>query len=187
MRLKVLPDLVKSIGNYMQRSSVELLPEETKAELNKRLVQSAFSGYESLADWLEEKGYKISKSSVHRYGSKLQEQMESIAQTTEAAKYLIESIPDDEGSVNEALLRLATDKLFKFFRDTDLTEPKDIANLVRSVGDITRGSISSKKYRAEVKAKSEVTAKEVEDKVRSAGLDESTAAEIRQKILGIAA
>jgi Protein of unknown function (DUF3486) len=167
----------------MQRSSVDLLPEETKAELNKRLVQSAFSGYESLAAWLETQGFKISKSSVHRYGSKLEEQMESIAQTTEAAKYLIESIPDDEGSVNEALLRLATDKLFKFFRDTELTEPKDIANLVRSVGDITRGSISSKKYRAEFKEK--IAAKFVELEKPSRNLDSQTLQVIKEQIYGL--
>jgi len=69
---------------------------------------SKFKLHSEQSRLLLEQGFSIGKSSVHRYGSKLEEQMESIAETTEAAKYLIESIPDDEGSVNEAVLRLAT-------------------------------------------------------------------------------
>ena len=171
-----------------QRSSVELLPENIKAELDKRLVQGGFSNYEKLADWLSENGFKIGKSSVHRYGSKLEEKFEAIAASTQAAKSLVEAAPDDDGSVNEAVLRLVQEKLFNLMMDSvGGFEPKDLSAIARAVADITRGSISSKKYRAEVKAKSETAAKEIETKVRAAGLDESTAAEIRQKILGIAA
>lgn len=185
--LKVFPD-PKMDGFNMQRSSIDLLPEGVRADLDKRLVQGGFSDYQGLSDWLGENGFKIGKSSVHRYGSKLEEKFEAIAASTQAAKSLIAASPDDDSSVNEAVLRLVQEQLFNLMMDsTGALEPKDLSAIARAVADVTRGSISNKKYRAEVKAKSELAAKEIDIKVRSAGLDEATAAEIRQKILGIAA
>ncbi|HQB82745.1 MAG TPA: DUF3486 family protein, partial [Candidatus Rifleibacterium sp.] len=51
------------------RSAVTTLPTEVKEWLDKCLVESDFSGYEALSAALAEKGFQISKSSLHRYGS----------------------------------------------------------------------------------------------------------------------
>ena len=41
------------------RSKVAKLPASVRAELDRRIVKSAFSGYQSLAEWLQAQGYKI--------------------------------------------------------------------------------------------------------------------------------
>ena len=55
-----------------RRSGVTGLPPEIRDELNARLVANGFSGYEALSEWLEEQGYSLSKSALHRHGSVLE-------------------------------------------------------------------------------------------------------------------
>jgi len=50
---------------------VTILPKELRAEPDKRLIGSAFSNYRSLVEWLQVKGYRISRASLQRYGSSL--------------------------------------------------------------------------------------------------------------------
>ena len=54
-----------------QRSSVELLPEEVRHALERRLAESGFSNYSELTEWLNNQGYEISRSAVHRFGQKV--------------------------------------------------------------------------------------------------------------------
>lgn len=45
-----------------QRSTVELLPEDVRHALERRLAESGFSNYSELTDWLKSQGYEISRS-----------------------------------------------------------------------------------------------------------------------------
>ena len=49
------------------RNAVSVLPADIRLQLHKRLVDSNFSGYEELSNWLLTLGYSIGKSSLHRY------------------------------------------------------------------------------------------------------------------------
>ena len=60
-----------------RRSGVTGLPPEIRDELNARLVANGFSGYEALSEWLEEQGYSLSKSALHRHGSVLEADFEA--------------------------------------------------------------------------------------------------------------
>jgi Protein of unknown function (DUF3486) len=50
------------------RSKVAMLPEEVRTELERRIIERSFSGYQDLADWLQTKGYQIAHDSVQRHG-----------------------------------------------------------------------------------------------------------------------
>lgn len=55
-----------------RRSSIEcLLPIDQRKELDRRLQESCFSNYTQHTQWLNEQGYDVTRSALHRYGKKL--------------------------------------------------------------------------------------------------------------------
>jgi Protein of unknown function (DUF3486) len=60
------------------RSKVAMLPAAVRAELDRRIVERAFSGYQALAEWLQAQGYRIADDSVQRYGARLRRQREAL-------------------------------------------------------------------------------------------------------------
>jgi hypothetical protein len=96
-----------------QRSSILQLPEDIQAELNKRLVKNGFADYQGLADWLAEKGFQISKSSIHRHGQQFEERLSAIKIATEQARAITEAVGDEEG-LSRCLLRCRELKIYPF-------------------------------------------------------------------------
>lgn len=47
------------------------LPQVVQREIEKRLVENGFSDYEQIAAELRQRGYRISRSSLHRAGKAL--------------------------------------------------------------------------------------------------------------------
>jgi Protein of unknown function (DUF3486) len=70
------------------RSKVARLPAAVRAELDRRIVEGAFSGYQALAEWLQAQGYRIADDSVQRYGARLRHQLEAINLAREHVKAL---------------------------------------------------------------------------------------------------
>src|SRR2546423_8713418 len=58
------------------RSKVAVLPAAVRGELDRLMVERAFSGYQALAEWLQGQGYRISDDSVQRYGVRLRQQLD---------------------------------------------------------------------------------------------------------------
>lgn len=170
----------------MQRSSVEKLPEPVKKWLDKALIEGNFSGYEALEEELRGRGFAISKSGIHRYGTKLQEKIDGVRKSTEMARILAAEVGDDEGVLNDALVRILQDKLFHLVMDLEVDPSKiNVQSLSRSIADLARASISQKKYMAEVRAKSKAAAEDISKEVKKAGLSDEAANDIRKRILGI--
>ena len=53
-------------------NAVDQLPKEVRAWLDHSLVEGNFTGYELLEGELKSRGYSIGKSSIHRYGQKIE-------------------------------------------------------------------------------------------------------------------
>jgi Protein of unknown function (DUF3486) len=60
------------------RSKVAMLPAALRSELDRLIVERAFSGYQALAEWLQAQGYQIADDSVQRYGAKLRRQLAAL-------------------------------------------------------------------------------------------------------------
>src|SRR2546423_8454957 len=60
------------------RSKVAVLPAAVRGELDRLMLERAFSGYQSLAEWLQGQGYRISDDSVQRYGVRLRQHLDVI-------------------------------------------------------------------------------------------------------------
>lgn len=170
-----------------RKSSVSALPVEVKEWLDKALVENNFSGYEALSDALSEKGFSISKSAVHRYGSEFEKTMAAVKIATEQAKALVDASPDDAGAMNDALIRLVQQKAFEVLVKLEADPEKmKLTSLGEMVGILSRSSIGVKKWMSEVKARVQEAAKEVTAKAAKGGLSADTIKQIEESILGIA-
>ena len=95
-----------------KKSTVETLPKEVKEWLDRALVESNFSGYKLLAGEMKARGYEISKSAIHRYGQDFEDRLKTLKMVTEQARAVVQAAPDEDGAVNDALVRLTQEKLF---------------------------------------------------------------------------
>lgn len=136
------------------RSKVDVLPEEVRDELGRRLVANGFGGYEELEAWLAERGHRIGKSSLHRWGSRFEDRLGALRQVTEQARVIVSETGDDEGAVNEALIRLVQEKAFSLIMEMKVDpEEVDLPKLIRSIADISRASVNQKKWAKEERRK----------------------------------
>lgn len=166
------------------RSKVAGLPAQVKAWLDQALVESNFSGYEALSAELEARGYQIGKSALHRYGSEFEDKLAALKLSSEQAKAVVQAAPDDEGAVNEALMRLVQEHLFKLLMAEG--GKIDLPKVAKAVAELGRASVVQAKWKAEVRSRAEAAASEVEKIAKKGGLNAETVAEIRREILGVA-
>jgi hypothetical protein len=132
----------------MQRSSVELLPEEVRRELEKRLIRGGFAGYVALAEWLGEQGFEISKSSVHRYGKKFEDRLQALKVATDQAKAIAEASEDDAGELNDAIIRLVQTKMFELLVDLEVDD-KSLPRIGQAVAKLGQAAVRQKQWQAE--------------------------------------
>lgn len=168
------------------RSKVAALPAEVKTWLDQTLVENNFSGYEQLSGELESRGYSIGKSALHRYGTEFEDKLAALKMASEQAKAVVQAAPDDEGAVNEALMRLVQEHLFKLLMATNKENPIDLPKVAKAVAELGRASVVQKKWQAEFRQKAEAAAARVEKIAKKGGLNAATVDEIRREILGMA-
>ena len=179
------------------RSKILSMPKDLQEELNSRLVSEGFRNYEDLSEWLndelEARGMelRVSHMAVHRHGEKFESKLEALRLATDQAKALAEGAQDDEGAMGDALVRLVQEKLFTLLMDMGEIDPKkvNISGLLKGIAQITRASVTQKKWMAEVRVelerKKSALAEEVSSITAEAGLSEEDAGIIKAKILGL--
>ena len=138
-----------------ERSKVTGLPGDVREALDSKLLQGGFAGYVQLQDWLRTQGYDISKSSIHRYGSRLEEKVAKLKASAERARALVESSPDAADHMAQATMRLLQDKLFTVLESMEDVDPEsvDLVKLSRAMAPLVRASIAAKLHADEVRDK----------------------------------
>ena len=166
------------------RSKVAGLPKPVKAWLDKALAENGFSEYETLATELSAQGFSISKSALHRYGQDFESKLSALKMASEQARAVVAAAPDEEGAVNEALMRLVQEHLFKIL----MADGKsfDLPKVAKAVAELGKASIAQKKWQTEYREKAEAAASRVEKIAKKGGLNQATVDEIRREILGMA-
>ena len=180
-----------------RRSKVLELPDDLRGALNERLVAGGFSDYAGLADWLNNElaardlEVRVSKSSLHRHGEQFEAKVERLRIATEQAKALADGSEDDEGAMNEALVRLVQTETFDMMmalseEDMDPGEKAGVlSKLNLGISRIVRASVKSKEWRQEMKAKARVAADAIKATARRGGLSDDSIRQIEEQILGI--
>lgn len=168
------------------RSKVVGLPKEVKEWLDNALIEGNFSDYELLADELQAKGFAISKSSLHRYGSAFEQKMAAIKLATEQAEAIAKSVPDDENALGDALLRVIQEKTFSLLMNMQAPSNITFASLAKIATDLGFASTNVKEFRSKIKAKAKEAAEAVEKIAKKGGLSTDSIDTIKRSILGIA-
>ena len=166
------------------RSKVLTLPPEIKEWLDATLVETNFSGYALIEEELAKRGFRISKSSLNRYGKEFEDELAALRVATDQARAVVEAAPDEEGALNEALMRLVQRHLFQLLRSED--GEYDLTKVAKAVAELGRASVVQKKWQSEVRARAEAAAASVEKIARKGGLSADSVAQLRREILGIA-
>ncbi len=175
-------------------SKIELLPDETRAELNRQLVARAFSGYEDLAAWLAGQGFRIGKSTVGRYGQKLERKLDAIRASTEAARSIAEAAPDDADLRSAAVMSLIQSEIFDVLvnlqeaseEDVDqVTRVKLLSHAAKNIATLSRASVNQKKWQTEVRDRAKAAAERVDALTRKGGVSPELRDQIRKELLGI--
>ncbi len=171
-----------------KRSAVEALPKAVKEWLDRELVEGNFSGYERIAAALKTRGFDLSKSAVHRYGSAFEQRLQTLKLASEQAKAIVNASPDDDGAVSEALMRLVQEKLFQVMLDfqIDPDKPLNIASAAKAIAELSRATVGQKKWQAETRDKARLAADTVTQVAKKGGLTAEAVETIRREILGIA-
>lgn len=168
-----------------KRSSIDMLPEEIRAELNRRLISGGFSGYEALAEWLGEQGWGFSKSSVHRYGQKLEKRLAAIRIATEQARAVAEAAGDDEGVMNDALIRLVQEKTFQALVEMEDAGEIALHKVGRMIADLSRSSIAQKRWMAETREKAAKALETIEQKAKRLNVPPELLEVVKKEVYGI--
>ena len=169
-----------------QRSKIITLPEQVKSELDQRLLTGKFCDYSALAEWLQDQGYDISRSAVHRYGQNFEERLSAITMATEQARAVAEAAKDDEGNMNEALIRLVQTKAFDALIDADSSE--SLPKMGTMIAKLSKAAVDQKKWMREIKEKAKTAVENIEKKAAAGGkksLDPETLRIIREEVYGI--
>lgn len=183
-----------------RRSSILQIPEALRAALNGRLVSGGFADYEQLTEWLNERleaegmELRISKSALHRHGQQFEDKLEKLRLATEQAKAITAGVQDDEGAMNEAIIRLVQQESFDVLMSLgDMEDKADAARILPKMGlmisRIVSASVGQKKWMREVQEQLESRKAAAAEKIAAltakSGLTAEVAAQIRAQILGI--
>jgi len=166
------------------RSKVKQLPASVKAWLDQALVESNFSGYEALSAELEARGFSIGKSALHTYGQNFEERLAALKMARDQAQAVVAVAPDDDGAVNEALVRLTQEKLFSLLLSSE--GKLDISKVGKTVAELVKASVVQKKYAAEAEVRRSAlqeAADRIDNAAQARGLSAEEASYWREQVL----
>lgn len=140
-------------------SSITALPEDVRRWLERALTERGFSGYEELEALLWDKGYTVGKSSIHRYGQKIERRMAAIRASTDAAKLITEAAGDDQDARSEAVIALVQTEMFDSIIAIQEADDEELnaadrlglmSKAAKNIATLTRASLAQKSYKASV-------------------------------------
>lgn len=169
-----------------RRSKILGLPPTVRAWLEKALIDG-HHGYQALADYLAEKGFSISKSSIHRYDQKLQQLMQRIRASTEAARLIAQTSPDQADEHSAAVIRMVQSALFEAMTDLASADENDdpaermrlLCQAARAIADASRAAIGQKRWAEEVRSRLDAL-----ERQPGRRLDPETLAAVREALYG---
>ena len=172
-------------------SSITALPEDVRRWLERALTERGFSGYEELEALLWDKGYTVGKSSIHRYGQKIERRMAAIKASTDAAKLITEAAGDDQDARSEAVIALVQTEMFESIiaiqeaGDGELSAEDRLglmSKAAKNIATLTRASIAQKQFKATVLKR--LQEMEADARTGKRTLDAETLRIVREEIYG---
>lgn len=181
------------------RSKIATLPDDLRAWLHKAIVQRGYGDIVALTEELnalcKEGGVAITvgKSAVGKESQRIQRAQEAIRATTEAARLIAESSPDEADHRSAAAMAIVQSEVFDLLlkvregsEDTDPAERMGLMNeAALGLSRLSRSRVNQSRWAAEVDARTKAAADRVSKLAKKGGADAKTVNEIKEMVLGI--
>lgn len=183
-----------------RKSSLDSLPQDVRRWLERALTERNFTGYADLEALLRDKGYVITRSSLQRFGYKMEQQLARVRAATEAARLMAREAADDGDDRSGGLMALIQTEMIDIFmrlKAVDDNDPKEnekraklLSIAAKNIATLTRASINLKKYQADIRreAREELLREQaaaLDKAAKAQGLGEDQVRFWREKVLGI--
>ena len=173
------------------RNKVTTLPKPVRDWLDQKLADGSYSNYSLLTEELKTRGYELSRSSVHRYGSELEKTMALAKATVDQARAVVQASPDEDDAMTAAIMRLTQQNTLQLLMamkfDPASAEDVDMNKLTLQVSRLVRSSLPLKNYQREQRERAALVANEIGKEAKKLGASEATIKTWREKVLGVAA
>lgn len=151
------------VSGMARKSTVQQLSPEIRSYLERRIVEGRLTLDELIAD-LQDKfpdEAAPSRSAVHRYGKKLERKLSAIKASTEAAKLIAESAPDQADLRSAAVISLVQSELFEAMVSLQEAEEESdagarvklLSQAAKAIAEVSRASVVQKRWQDEVAEK----------------------------------
>lgn len=175
------------------------LPAEIRAWFERQVVERAYSDIVGLTEELNQickaKGLEITlgKTAVGAESLRIKRAQEAIRATTEAARLIAETSPDDGDQRSAAAMALVQSEVFEMLlqiRESesveDPVERLDVMNQAAlGLSRLSRARVNQAKWATDVELRAKAAADKVAKIAKQGGMNAATVAEIRAQILGI--
>jgi hypothetical protein len=174
-------------------SNIDVLPPEIKAWLDKALMDGNFTGYETLTKYLQQQGYHISKSGLHRYGAKLGRKLAAIRASTEAARILEDNVKDRENNLSGGVISLVQSELFETILNLQEAADQDnpaerielLKNAAKGIAEVSRASLANKKWQQSLEMAKTKAAQDIKALGGKQGITDAILTEFENIVMGI--
>lgn len=177
-------------------SKIDLLPPEVRADLDRRLIANGFGGTVALSEWLASQGYEISKSTVGVHNLRLKRRLAAVTASTEAAKLIAATAPDEADDRSNAIISLIQSDFFEALVEFQDAQESDVEGMkpaerillygkaAKNIASLTRASVARNKWAQEVREKTLLeAASRVESAAKARGLTAEDAHFWREQVL----
>lgn len=180
-----------------RKSSIDLLPAETVADLKARMLSGKFT-LDDLTDWLNEQGFEISRSAVGRYSMRVEEIGVHMRESQQMAEALAAQVGPSfkDGTQHRMLVDILSTLAFRVMthavagdKETGQgggASAQDLHFMARTLKDIASASkITDERERAIARIAREEAAERVEEAARASGLSADVVSSIKFAVLGV--
>ena len=182
------------------RSKIAQLPQERRAWLRQAIVERGFGDIMGLTAELnaicaeDGLGFTIGKTAVGVEAQRVKRAQEAIRATTEAARLIAETSPDDADQRSAAAMAIVQSEVFDLLLKVRETESLDdpverlaiMNDAALGLSRMSRARVNQARWASEVQQRAQAVADSATKAMRQGGMSEATVAEIRAEILGIA-
>lgn len=179
---------------------IAALPDEYRQWLHQAIVERKFGDIVGLTDelnaMLRDGGVAtyVGKSAVGAESLKIKRAQEAIRATTEAAKLIAQSAPDEGDHRSAAAMAIVQSEVFELLlqvrESEDITDPVERLGVMNEaalgLSRLSRARVNQARWAQEVEDRAKAAAEKVSSLARAGGMSEAAVAEIRASILGIA-
>jgi hypothetical protein len=183
----------------VKKSFYASLKPEHRAELDRRLIDSGWTGYDDHLEWLKSIGSQPSTTVLRSYAEKYRTKLEDLKLQNDYRRAFQEEINDDI-QVNAVNLIATAQRATQFLLDRVETRMKSlddevgdhqlamaantVSKVVGSIGTLNSSQVVNQKYLDEKRAKQEVRMNELQVEATAQGISPEFMARMRREVLG---